>query len=221
MSLSTAAKARLKREFTLLQKDPPPGIQAKPNANDRSDDAATMPTPTQWTHWTATIEGPRDSPFAGIDLTVQLRFPPRYPMEPPSCQFVGPNIPFHPNIDAQGRICLDTLKRPPAGSWSPAVSLASLLLSLQLLLGEPNADDGLEPDVTRLYQTSRQDWHTEARKRMLGKVAAVQQQQQQQPNKQQAPFEQHETETDTDASPRKRDNSNKKESTSTPKRLKV
>ena len=182
MVLSAAAKARLKRELVLVQKGKLPGIEAKPkDTNDNNTNAdlqdnsktttttttTTTPVTKQWTHWTATIEGPRDSPFAGIPFTVSLQFPPRYPMAPPECQFVGPLIPYHPNIDAsQGRICLDTLKRPPAGSWSPAVSLASLLLSLQVLLGEPNADDGLEPDATRLYQQSRHEWHVEAQRRI-------------------------------------------------------
>ena len=156
MPLSNAAKARLKREVMLLQKDPPPGIQAQPK-----DEGENLQ------HWTATIEGPRDSPFAGVSFTVQMEIPPRYPLEPPSCQFVGSVMPFHPNIDGQGRICLDTLKRPPSGTWSPAVSLTSLLLSLQLLLGEPNADDGLMPEISKLYQSSREAWHQEAKRKLL------------------------------------------------------
>jgi len=34
------------------------------------------------------------------------------------------------------RICLNTLKSPHTGSWSPAVSLPSLLLSVKSLIGE-------------------------------------------------------------------------------------
>jgi ubiquitin-conjugating enzyme E2 T len=172
MSLSTAAKARLKREFILLQKDPPPGIRAKPNGSNGNDGA----DPTQLTHWTATVIGPRDSPFVGVCFSIQIDIPPRYPMEPPSCQFAGPLIPYHPNIDSSGRICLDTLKRPPSGTWSPAVSLTSLLLSLQILLAEPNAEDGLMPEISKLYQTSPDEWHKEARRRILLEEQKEQQQ---------------------------------------------
>jgi len=64
-----------------------------------------------------------------------------------------------------GRICLDTLKSPPAGSWSPAVSLPSLLLSIKTLMGEPNPDDGLEPDISDLYKTNVSKWTMEAKRR--------------------------------------------------------
>ena len=73
-----------------------------------------------------------------------------------------------------GRICLDTLKMPPQvskifykykvytiivytfhnnsiikGSWSPSINLNTLLLTIRLLMGAPNADDGLMPDIVR------------------------------------------------------------------------
>ena len=87
----------------------------------------------------------------------------RYPFEPPRCRFVTPV--YHPNIDSGGRICLDTLKSPPGGSWSPAVSLPSLLLSIRSLLASPNPDDGLVPEISELYKRNPKKWEEEARVR--------------------------------------------------------
>jgi hypothetical protein len=56
---------------------------------------------------------------------------------------------YHPNIDSEGRICLDTLKMPPKGSWVPSVSISALLTTIRLLLSSPNPDDGLMPDIVR------------------------------------------------------------------------
>jgi ubiquitin-conjugating enzyme E2 T len=153
--LSFIATQRLKRELVRLQDDPPPGIAAY--LSDDNDDLSK---------WTAQIRGPVDTPFEGTMFLISMLIPSRYPMEPPVCQFTSP-IPYHPNIDEAGRICLDTLKRPPVGLWSPAVNLTTLLLSLQLLLQEPNPDDGLLPEVSRLYRDNRQAWWDEAKRRLV------------------------------------------------------
>lgn len=71
----------------------------------------------------------------------------------------------HPNVDTGGRICLDTLKSPPAGSWSPAVSLPSLLLSIRSLMAEPNPDDALVPELADFYKRDLKGWEREARRR--------------------------------------------------------
>jgi ubiquitin-conjugating enzyme E2 T len=111
----------------------------------------------------AQITGPEDSPFEkGVFLLV-VNISGRYPFEPPRCRFLTPV--YHPNIDSGGRICLDTLKSPPGGSWSPAVSLPSLLLSIRSLLASPNPDDGLVPEISDLYKRNPKKWEKEAMRR--------------------------------------------------------
>lgn len=56
---------------------------------------------------------------------------------------------YHPNIDGEGRICLDTLNMPPKGAWRPSLSVATVLASVGLLLADPNPDDGLVTDIVR------------------------------------------------------------------------
>lgn len=148
-----AAKARLMREMSLLSNDPPPGV------------AAYLPDPTDMTCLRAQITGPEDSPFEKGIFLISINITGRYPYEPPRCRFLTPV--YHPNVDSGGRICLDTLKSPPAGSWSPAVSLPSLLLSIRSLLAEPNPDDGLVPDISELYKRDPEGWRREARRRTL------------------------------------------------------
>lgn len=143
--------ARLLREMSLLSKDPPPGV------------AAFAPNPTDMTKIRAQITGPEGSPFEGGIFLLTVNVTGRYPFEPPRCRFLTPL--YHPNIDSGGRICLDTLKTPPAGSWSPAVSLPSLLLSIRSLMAEPNPDDGLVPEISDLYKRNPKEWHKEAKKR--------------------------------------------------------
>ena len=149
--ISPAAKGRLLREMSLVTKDPPPGV------------AAYTPHPSDMTHIRAQLTGPEGSPFEGGVFLLTVHITGRYPFEPPRCRFLTPL--YHPNIDAGGRICLDTLKSPPAGSWSPAVSLPSLLLSIRSLMAEPNPDDGLVPEISDLYKRNPSGWEKEARRR--------------------------------------------------------
>lgn len=149
-TLPPPMRARLTRELSRLQNDPPPGIAAyAPNAADPS-------------HLRAQITGPPEGPYAGGIFLVTIRFTSRYPFEPPRVRFVTPV--HHPNVDSAGRICLDTLKSPPAGSWSPAVSLPSLLTTLRTLLSDPNPDDALVPEIADVYKSQPKRFEEEARR---------------------------------------------------------
>jgi ubiquitin-conjugating enzyme E2 T len=129
---------RVRKELALLMRDPCPGITVWVK-----DEADIM-------NMEAHVEGPADSPYVGGLFLLSVRVPVGYPLEPPHLQFITPI--FHPNIDSDGRICLDTLKPQPQGSWSPASSLHTVLLSVRLLMGYPNAADGLSPTATELYK---------------------------------------------------------------------
>lgn len=102
-----------------LMTSPVPGVSA-------------FPTVENIMHWNATIEGPDDTPYAGLELKLRFEFPGNYPMAPPNVLFRTPI--YHPNVDFSGRICLDILK----DKWTAAYNTQTVLLSLQSLLGEPN-----------------------------------------------------------------------------------
>ena len=102
-----------------LMTSPPDGISAFPTGEDLL-------------HWTATMTGPSDTPYAGLTLKLTFEFPSSYPMQPPTVLFKTPI--YHPNFDFSGRICLDILK----DKWSAIYNVRTVLLSLQSLLGEPN-----------------------------------------------------------------------------------
>lgn len=99
-----------------------------------------FPSDTDITHWSATLSGPADTPYANLTFKLTLTYPANYPYAPPEVLFKTPI--YHPNVDMSGRICLDILK--PAGpqgregAWSAVLNTGSVLLSIQSLLGEPN-----------------------------------------------------------------------------------
>lgn len=98
---------------------PTPGITAFPDSENM-------------TVWTATIDGPADTPYASLVFKLSMEFANTYPYSPPTVLFKTPI--YHPNVDFSGRICLDILK----DKWSAVYNIGTVLLSLQSLLGEPN-----------------------------------------------------------------------------------
>ncbi len=124
------------RELGLLQTQPPSGIAAWPEDHDKYD------------RLTAVIQGPDDSPYAHGHFMLSIVVPDRYPFEPPKVRFVTPI--YHPNIDSAGRICLDTLKMPPKGSWTPSLNLSTVLTTIQALMCAPNPDDALMHEIVRV-----------------------------------------------------------------------
>ena len=134
---------RLKKEMEMIEKDPPPGCSAWA-AGDSAHELE------------AVIQGADDTPYAKGCFRLRITVPQRYPFEPPKVHFVTPI--YHPNIDSAGRICLDILNMPDGngkGAWKPSLNLKTVLLSIRLLMSEPNPDDGLMVDITHEYIHNR------------------------------------------------------------------
>lgn len=97
-------------------------------------------------NWKAKIFGPKDSPYEGGVFYLDIYFPQDYPFKPPKVDFIT-RI-YHPNINANGGICLDILK----DQWSPALTISKVLLSICSLLTDPNPDDPLVPGIALVYK---------------------------------------------------------------------
>ncbi|XP_061399486.1 ubiquitin-conjugating enzyme E2 D2B-like [Musca vetustissima] len=109
----------------------------------------------------AVVPGPKGSPYEEGIFKISISFGEQYPFRPPSFKFITPV--YHPNIDSSGKICLDLLRMPPTGSYNPAITLESILLSIQLLLANPNPDDPLQGDAADLYKSNIDQFNAKAR----------------------------------------------------------
>ncbi|GAA5858195.1 hypothetical protein JCM8547_005687 [Rhodosporidiobolus lusitaniae] len=150
---ATVAK-RLQSELMALMMSPPAaGITAFPESD------------SDMTFWRGRLSGAEGTVYEGHTYAISLRFPNDYPYAPPTVRFESTL--FHPNIDLHGNVCLDILKAStpstPEGKWSPALSVSTILVSLQSLLGEPNNDSPLNVQAAQLWDDQ------EAFKRELAK----------------------------------------------------
>lgn len=69
-----------------------------------------------------------DSPYAGGVFFLSITFPTDYPFKPPKVSFTTKI--YHPNINANGSICLDILR----DQWSPALTISKGTLTPRVFL---------------------------------------------------------------------------------------
>jgi ubiquitin-conjugating enzyme E2 D/E len=138
------ALKRINKELKEFTKDPPSNCSAEPEDDNLF-------------HWKATMIGPEDSPYQGGIFFLDIQFPNDYPFKPPKIHFIT-RI-YHPNINANGGICLDILK----DQWSPALTISKVLLSICSLLTDPNPNDPLVPEIARMYKNDLERFNKEAR----------------------------------------------------------
>ncbi|NXK84410.1 UBE2B enzyme, partial [Amazona guildingii] len=144
-----------------LQEDPPVGVSGAPSENNIMQ-------------WNAVIFGPEGTPFedgkllTSISLSVLqilpvltnkrctfklvIEFSEEYPNKPPTVRFLSKM--FHPNVYADGSICLDILQN----RWSPTYDVSSILTSIQSLLDEPNPNSPANSQAAQLYQENKREY---------------------------------------------------------------
>ncbi|RUP44692.1 ubiquitin-conjugating enzyme/RWD-like protein [Jimgerdemannia flammicorona] len=138
-TMSTPTRRRLMRDFKRLQNDPPGGISG-------------APCPDNIMLWNAVIFGPADTPFEDGTFKLVLQFDETYPNKPPNVKFVSKM--FHPNVYANGELCLDILQN----RWSPTYDVAAILTSIQSLLHDPNPNSPANAEAANLYRENRKEY---------------------------------------------------------------
>ncbi|KAJ3021005.1 UNVERIFIED_CONTAM: Ubiquitin-conjugating enzyme E2 6 [Siphonaria sp. JEL0065] len=121
---SKGAIVRLRKEYTLLQKEPVPFIVAKPLESNILE-------------WHYLIQGPEDSPYAGGSYWGKLVFPTDYPFAPPSIQMITPSGRFTPST----RLCLSMSDYHPE-SWCPGWNVGTILNGLLSFMLEDTQTTG-------------------------------------------------------------------------------
>ena len=131
----------------MFAEDPPWGIYGRP----REDNILL---------WDAVICGPFDTPFDGGKFKLTIQFSEDHPYKPPAIKFVSKM--FHPNIfEKDGTLNLDILS---IRNWTPALTVSSLLISIQSLLDDPNPHESANRIAGDLFMTNKPEYLKEVRK---------------------------------------------------------
>ncbi|CDW53133.1 UQ con domain containing protein [Trichuris trichiura] len=138
--MSNAAKKRLLQDFQKIRLNPPDGVNASPKKGDLMK-------------WKAVIFGPKDTPYEDGIFMLEMIFNDQYPIKPPQVRFTSRM--FHPNVYADGTLCLDILQ----GAWSPSYDVEAVLTSVQSLLDDPNPSSPANAEAARLFQENRVEYN--------------------------------------------------------------
>merc|ERR1711915_64849 len=141
-----SARRRIKRELMNLKKDQQNSDSTLACFEISSDVENNL------FEWHIKLHAPSHSLYKGGVFNLRITFPSEYPFKPPVILFLT-RI-YHPNINANGNICLDILR----DSWTPALTIQKVIISLVSWLDEPNAADPLVPEIGRLYSTNREEY---------------------------------------------------------------
>ena len=117
---------RLQRDLKVIQEDAASNIFVTP----RRDDLSVVD---------ALVLGPADTPYDGALLHFQLNILPTYPMNPPEVRFLTTDsgtLRLHPQLYADGKVCLSILGTWHGPRWTASSSIRTVLLSIQSLLCE-------------------------------------------------------------------------------------
>lgn len=61
---------------------------------------------------------------------------------------------FHPNVYANGDLCLDILQN----RWSPTYDVSAILTSVQSLLHDPNPNSPANAEAARLFTDNKKEY---------------------------------------------------------------
>ncbi|KAG6458539.1 ubiquitin-conjugating enzyme E2-22 kDa isoform X2 [Manduca sexta] len=135
--MANIASKRIKREFKEIMKseEVAGGAIRLQLVNDN------------WTELKGEIAGPSDTPYEGGTFVLEIKVPETYPFNPPKIRFVTKI--WHPNVSSvTGAICLDILK----DQWAAALTLRTVLLSLQALLSAAEPNDPQDAVVAKQFR---------------------------------------------------------------------
>ncbi|KAG1864718.1 ubiquitin-conjugating enzyme/RWD-like protein [Suillus subalutaceus] len=144
---TSAAQIRVQKDLTEL--DLPPTMKTD------------FPDPTDLLNFTLTIT-PDEGMYKGGAFTFSFTINTNYPHEPPKVKCM--QTIYHPNVDLEGNVCLNILRE----DWKPVLNLNSVMVGLQYLFLEPNADDPLNKEAAEELRKNREQFLYNVKTSMRG-----------------------------------------------------
>ncbi|KAJ3182250.1 NEDD8-conjugating protein ubc12 [Gaertneriomyces sp. JEL0708] len=145
---TTAAQIRLQKDLGDMDRLP-------------STMTLTFPDPNDVFQFELTIK-PDEGFYKGGLFRFTFKVNSNYPHEPP--KVLCTQKIYHPNIDLAGNVCLNILRE----DWKPVLNIQAVMVGLQYLFLEPNADDPLNKDAAEVLRANRRLFEQNVSRSMKG-----------------------------------------------------
>eukprot|EP00300_Choanocystis_sp_HF-7_P028447 c34075_g1_i1.p1 GENE.c34075_g1_i1~~c34075_g1_i1.p1 ORF type:complete len:159 (-),score=15.24 c34075_g1_i1:82-558(-) len=149
--MSGLAHGRLMEERKAWRRDRPFGFYAKPMVKEDGTQDLFV--------WDCGIPGKPNTIWEGGLFRLSVTFSEDYPSKPPKCKFTPPL--FHPNVYPSGTVCLSILDEELG--WKPAITVRQVLLGIQELLDNPNAQSPAQEEPYLLFTKNRAEYERRVR----------------------------------------------------------
>ncbi|RDB28905.1 NEDD8-conjugating enzyme UBC12 [Hypsizygus marmoreus] len=120
-----------------------------------------FPDPADLLNFSLTIT-PDEGMYKGGSFVFSFAINMNYPHEPPKVKCTQKI--YHPNVDLEGNVCLNILRE----DWKPVLNLNSVMVGLQYLFLEPNADDPLNKEAATEMAKNRDQFLQNVKTSMRG-----------------------------------------------------
>ena len=129
-------KHRLKKDIAGLDLPPEVVLEFGTKLNGEEDQQ----------NFTVTIHPTKDSYWSGGKYPFKFEISENYPYDPP--QVLCTTKIWHPNIDLDGNVCLNILRK----DWKPVLSINHVIFGLETLFLSPNPTDPLNKGKFRFFR---------------------------------------------------------------------
>lgn len=132
--------------------------------NEQNTYYSLSPNENNFLLWDVLLFGQPNTIFEGAILKANLLFTKDYPNKPP--QFIFNTKIFHPNIFDNGKVCIsilhngidDTGYEHISERWNPSHSINSILMSIIVVLTEPNLESPANLDASLLWRDNYNEY---------------------------------------------------------------
>lgn len=123
--MSNSTKLRIVQDYNDFIKNRPDGIYFFMNKKNIFENYAL-------------IIGPKNTPYFGGYYIFKVKFPDNYPETSPSLKMltIDGSVRLNPNLYECGKVCLSILGTWKGPSWSPVMTIRTVLLSVQSLFSD-------------------------------------------------------------------------------------